>query len=276
MEGGGFVTKITMLGTGNGGTLDLYNTCFVIQNEQGVFLIDTGGSIEIIKRLKQSGIKLEEMKNIFISHSHTDHILGLIWMFKKMSRMAMHGNIKEKIHIYCNDVVYEAIRGISSYVLPSVLMEAIDNITDFVVLNDGNKHIINGIDYEFFDILAKGTKQFGFECMLDGNRFVFLGDETLNPLLNERVRNADYVTHEAFCLDREENIFHAYEKNHSTALSAVKTMNELSVKNLILYHTEESHGIDRKRLYLEEAQSVFNGNVIVPDDLEEIPFVKKR
>ena len=276
MEGGEFVTKITMLGTGNGGTLDLYNTCFVIQNEQGVFLIDTGGSIEIIKRLKQSGIKLEEMKNIFISHSHTDHILGLIWMFKKMSRMAMHGNIKEKIHIYCNDVVYEAIRGISSYVLPSVLMEAIDNITDFVVLNDGNKHIINGIDYEFFDILAKGTKQFGFECMLDGNRFVFLGDETLNPLLNERVRNADYVTHEAFCLDREENIFHAYEKNHSTALSAAKTMNELSVKNLILYHTEESHGIDRKRLYLEEAQSVFNGNVIVPDDLEEIPFVKKR
>ena len=276
MEGGGFVTKITMLGTGNGGTLDLYNTCFVIQNEQGVFLIDTGGSIEIIKRLKQSGIKLEEVKNIFISHSHTDHILGLIWMFKKMSRMAVHGNIKEKIHIYCNDVVYEAIRGISSYVLPSVLMEAIDNITDFVVLNDGNKHIINGIDYEFFDILAKGTKQFGFECMLDGNRFVFLGDETLNPLLNERVRNADYVTHEAFCLDREENIFHAYEKNHSTALSAAKTMNELSVKNLILYHTEESHGIDRKRLYLEEAQSVFNGNVIVPDDLEEIPFVKKR
>lgn len=276
MEGGEFVTKITMLGTGNGGTLDLYNTCFVIQNEQGVFLIDTGGSIEIIKRLKQSGIKLEEMKNIFISHSHTDHILGLIWMFKKMSRMAMHGNIKEKIHIYCNDVVYEVIRGISSYVLPSVLMEAIDNITDFVVLNDGNKHIINGIDYEFFDILAKGTKQFGFECMLDGNRFVFLGDETLNPLLNERVRNADYVTHEAFCLDREENIFHAYEKNHSTALSAAKTMNELSVKNLILYHTEESHGVDRKRLYLEEAQSVFNGNVIVPDDLEEIPFVKKR
>lgn len=276
MEGGGFVTKITMLGTGSGGTLDLYNTCFVIQNKQGVFLIDTGGSIEIIKRLKQSGIKLEEMKNIFISHSHTDHILGLIWMFKKMSRMAMHGNIKEKIHIYCNDVVYEAIRGVSSYVLPSVLMEAIDNITDFVVLNDGDKHTINGIDYEFFDILAKGTKQFGFECMLDGNRFVFLGDETLNPLLNERVRNADYVTHEAFCLDREENIFHAYEKNHSTALSAAKTMNELSVKNLILYHTEESHGIDRKRLYLEEAQSVFNGNVIVPDDLEEIPFVKKR
>lgn len=269
------MTKITMLGTGNGGTIDLYNTCFVIQNGEGTFLIDTGGSIEIIKRLKQSNIKLEEIKNIFISHSHTDHILGLIWMFKKMSRMAMHGEIKEKVNIYCNDVVYKAIKGVSSYILPPVLTEIIYSVTNFVILNDGDKYTINNVEYEFFDILAKGTKQFGFECELDNNKFIFLGDETLNPLLNERIRGADYVTHEAFCLDREENIFHAYEKNHSTALSAAQAMNELDVKNLILYHTEESHGNERKRLYTEEAQSVFNGNVIVPNDLEEIQLIKK-
>lgn len=266
--------KITMLGTGNGGTIDLYNTCFTIQNKEGIFLIDTGGSIEIIKRLKQANIKLDEIKHIFISHSHTDHILGLIWIFKKMGRMAMNREIKPKINIYCNEIVYEAIKGVSNYILSPVLMESIYNITNFVILNDCNKYMINGVEYEFFDILAKGTKQFGFECMLEDNRFIFLGDETLNPKLNERIMGADYVTHEAFCLDREENIFHAYEKNHSTALSAAKTMNELDVKNLILYHTEESHGSDRKRLYLEEAQSVFEGNVIVPDDLEEIQLVK--
>ena len=32
-------------------------------------------------------------------------------------------------------------------------------------------------------------------------------------------------------------------------------MKELGVKNLILYHTEESHVDDKKQLYLEEAQS---------------------
>lgn len=221
-------------------------------------------------------IKLDEIKNIFISHSHTDHILGLIWMFKKMSRMAIHGEIKEKINIYCNDVVYEAIKGVSSHILPPVLMEAIYSITNFVILRDCDKHVINSVEYEFFDIHAKGTKQFGFECMLDNNKFIFLGDETLNPKLNDRIKGADYVTHEAFCLDREENIFHAYEKNHSTALSAAKTMNELDVKNLILYHTEETHGTNRQKLYLEEAKSVFNGNVIVPNDLEEIKFIKRK
>lgn len=76
--------------------------------------------------------------------------------------------------------------------------------------------------------------------------------------------------HEAFCLDSEENIFHAYEKNHSTAKSASKVMNDLDVKNLILYHTEESHGNERKNLYKKEAQESFRGNIYVPDDLEII------
>lgn len=77
------MNKIIMLGTGNGGTLDLYNTCFVLQNDSGNFLVDTGGSIEIIKRLKEIKIDYKTIKNIFISHSHTDHILGLFWLFKK-------------------------------------------------------------------------------------------------------------------------------------------------------------------------------------------------
>lgn len=264
------MTKITMLGTGSGGTMELYNTCFTIENENGAFLIDTGGSIEIIKRLKKININLNEIKNIFISHSHTDHILGLIWIFKKISRMAMHGEIKEKLNIYCNDTVYEAIKGVSGYILPVKLMDAIYSITNFIILKDGDKHLINNVEYEFFDIQAKGTKQFGFECIINNKKFIFLGDETINPTLYDKIKNADYVTHEAFCLDKEENIFHAYEKNHSTALSAAKTMNELNIKNLILYHTEETHGNNRKQLYLEEAQSVFKGNVIVPDDLEII------
>lgn len=46
------------------------------------------------------------------------------------------------------------------------------------------------------------------------------------------------------------------------------------IQNLILYHTEETHGDMRKELY-EEAQSVFDGNVYVPNDLEEIKLTLK-
>lgn len=270
------MTSIKMLGTGHGNTVELYNTCFIIENGGGVFLIDTGGSNQILKRLAHYNINLSDLKNIFISHSHTDHILGLFWLFKKMSRMAMHGELKETINIYCNEVVYEAIKGVSSYILPSKLMDAIYKMTNFVILKDKDKYKINDVEYEFFDIQAKGTKQFGFECTLEENKLIFLGDETIHPSLYSRVKNADYVMHEAFCLESEEEIFHAYEKNHSTVLSAAKTMNELNVKNLILYHTEESHGVKRKSLYTEEAKKVYKGNIIIPNDLEEIKLLRKR
>ncbi len=134
-------------------------------------------------------------------------------------------------------------------------MVAIYSIVDFKVLNDGDKYNINGVDYTFFDIQAKGTKQFGFECSLNGKRLAFLGDETLNPNLYDRISNFDYVMYEAFCLDSEENIFHAYEKNHSTTRSVGEVMNKLEVKNLILYHTEESHKENRKN-YIQKKHRI--------------------
>lgn len=262
--------KIIMLGIGHGGTLDLYNTCFVIQNENGNFLVDTGGSIEIIKRLKKVNIEITDMKHIFISHNHTDHILGLIWMLKKLGVASINGKIKNKTNIYCNDVVYESIIEISKHTLPEKIMKEVLKIIDFHVLKNDEQIDINGIKYTFFDIKARDTKQFGFESRIDGKRLMFLGDETLNSNLYERVRGADYVMHEAFCLDSEESIFHAYQKNHSTVKSASKIMNDLNVKNLILYHTEESHGMERKKLYTQEAKDNFERNIYVPDELETI------
>lgn len=262
--------KIIFLGTGNGGTLDLYNTCFVIQNENCNFLVDTGGSIEIIKRLSKINIGIKDIKHIFISHSHTDHILGLIWMLKKLGVLSINGQIKTKINIYCNDVVYESIIGVSKFVLPEKILKGALNITDFHILKDNEQVEINGINYTFFDIKAKGTKQFGFECNINGKRVVFLGDETINPELYNRVRSADYVMHEAFCLDSEESIFHAYQKNHSTVKTASEVMNKLEVKNLILYHTEETHGNERKTLYEQEGKGNFSGRIYVPNDFDEI------
>ena len=219
--------KLIMLGTGNGGALDLYNTCFTIQNNNGNFLVDTGGSMEIIKRLKQINVDIKDIKHIFISHSHIDHILGLIWMLKQLSVASINGEIKAKTNIYCNDIVYKAIIEVSKHVIQKNLVAEFSNTVNFHVLSDEQRVSINGIEYTFFDINAKGTKQFGFECILCRKKLIFLGDETLNPNLYNRVRKTDYVMHEAFCLDSEENIFHAYQKNHSTVKSASKVMNEL-------------------------------------------------
>ena len=46
------------------------------------------------------------------------------------------------------------------------------------------------------------------------------------------------------------------------------------IKNLIIYHTEDSHD-NKKELYTKEASMYFSRNVIIPNDLDEIILDKE-
>ena len=85
--------------------------------------------------------------------------------------------------------------------------------------------------------------------------------------------NADWLLSEAFCLKSEEEIFHPYTKHHSTAYDAGQMAERLGVRNLVLYHTEDSDLKNRARKYTEEARQNFQGNIFVPDDLDVINII---
>ncbi len=262
--------KIIMLGTGHGVVWNLYNTCFLLENGNENILVDTGGGVEIIKRLEQKGYKITDIHNIFISHCHTDHILGLIWIFKRISILYAKQRYKGELNIYCNKEVANSINNVYPAVLPDILAKAIKENVKIHIIQDEEIVNLAGYEIKFFDAHAKGNMLYGFETILNnGKKLVFLGDETCNPVLYNRLRDADYVMHEAFCLDSEEKIFKAYEKHHSTVKSVCEEMNPLNIKNLIIYHTEDTHE-NKKELYTLEAKKYFENNVIVPDDLDEI------
>ena len=77
------------------------------------------------------------------------------------------------------------------------------------------------------------------------------------------------MLHEAFCLYSQADIFDPYEKHHSTVKDACELAEELGVKNLLLYHTEDRTIARRKELYVAEGM-LFSGTLWVPDDLESI------
>ena len=74
--------KITMLGTGNALVTECYNTCFVLEDEGKYFMIDGGGGNEVLKQLKRAGLNWMDMRDIFVTHKHIDHILGIVWMMR--------------------------------------------------------------------------------------------------------------------------------------------------------------------------------------------------
>ena len=140
-----------------------------------------------------------------------------------------------------------------------------------VVVNDGETKEIIGKKVTFFDIHSTKAKQFGYMMELDENRkLTCCGDEPYNEANEKYALKSDYLLHEAFCLYNQADIFHPYEKHHSTVKDACQLAEKLKVKNVVLYHSEDQNIENRKELYTKEGKAYFSGKIYVPNDLETI------
>uniref|UniRef100_UPI0025CCD3D6 MBL fold metallo-hydrolase n=1 Tax=Prevotella sp. TaxID=59823 RepID=UPI0025CCD3D6 len=267
-------TQITMLGTGNATVSQIYNTCFVLQTPSTLMLVDAGGGNGILAQLKKVNVQISDIHHLFVTHAHTDHVLGVIWVIRMVAQCKGY---KGLLHVYGNDKVMKVIKTIIDMILAKKQLAKVAERVVFHQLEDGDCFEVGDMKLECFDIQSTKEKQFGFRAELpssdeSGKPLVLacLGDEPYNELNRRYIVGTDWMMCEAFCLYADRDTFKPYEKCHSTALDAGKLAEELGVKNLILYHTEEKTLANRKENYTREAAENFKGRIFVPDDLEVI------
>ena len=261
--------KLTILGTGNATVPDCYNTCFALSEEHRHFLVDAGGGNQILRILKKTNIPLEEIHDIFITHEHIDHLLGLFWLIRMIGQNMNQGKYEGKVRIYCHSGLIPTITTIAELTIMKKVTKHLGERIQLIPLESGDTKQILGCEVTFFDIGSTKARQFGFTLKTaDGKKLSCCGDEPYNPCEEEYVRDSDWLMHEAFCLYREADKFKPYEKHHSTVKEACQLAEQLRVPNLILYHTEETHLEERKELYTEEGRKYYSGNLYVPDDQE--------
>lgn len=268
-------TQITMLGTGNATVSQIYNTCFVLQTPSTLMLVDAGGGNGILAQLKKVNVQISDIHHLFVTHAHTDHVLGVIWVIRMVAQCKGYEGL---LHVYGNDKVMKVIKTIIDMILAKKQLAKVAERVVFHQLEDGDCFEVGDMKLECFDIQSTKEKQFGFRAELlsssdeSGKPLVLacLGDEPYNEQNRRYIVGADWMMCEAFCLYADRDTFKPYEKCHSTALDAGKLAEKLGVKNLILYHTEEKTLANRKENYTREAAENFKGRIFVPDDLEVI------
>ena len=263
--------EITMLGTGNAMVTKCYNTCFTIRTGEGYFLVDAGGGNGILSQLEKAGIGIEKIRGMFVTHGHTDHVLGAIWIIRIIAMLACQGQLETPFTIYCHDEVAGMLETFCRMTLKKKHLETFGNKIIIRTVENGENATCCGIKFTFFDICSTKKKQFGFKAELpDGHTLACLGDEPYNEKCRQFAEGCDWLMHEAFCLHSDKETFKPYEKHHSTALDAAKNAQALGIRNLIIYHTEDTDLPHRKENYTSEASKAFKGKIFVPNDLETI------
>lgn len=263
--------NLTMLGTGNALVTECYNTCFILRENSQYFMIDGGGGSTILHQLKCAGIDWKDVRNIFVTHKHIDHITGVLWMVRMICQYMNQGEYEGEATIYANDEVIDLLRDLAEKLLQTKETDFIGRRLHLIAVEDGESIDILNKKVTFFDIQSTKAKQFGF-CMelANGKKLTCCGDEPYNPYERKYAEKSTWLLHEAFCLKNQADVFHPYEKHHSTVEDACELAEELQVKNLLLYHTEDKNISRRKELYCNEGRKYFSGNLLIPDDLESV------
>ena len=289
--------RITMLGTGHATVTRCVNTCFVVeQTIDGTtdrMLVDGGGGNGILAQLEKAGIALSSIHDLFITHAHTDHLLGCVWVVRMVMQLMLDGRYDGTLNVYSHAKCLRLLRQICQETLHSDYVHFLDHRVILHELHNGNDFYVGDMYLQCFDICSRKEKQYGFIVFdydyMNGNiapapgdysgntpikiRLACLGDEPFKNQCWRYVNGVEWLMCEAFCLYRDRDVFDPYGKYHSTARDAGKLADELGVKNLILYHTEDRHLDTRRRDYTQEAAEFFKGRICVPDDLETIELI---
>lgn len=265
------MNELLVFGTGNAMVTRYYNTCFALYDGNEYFMVDAGGGNGIFAILEKMDVPFQKIHHIFFTHEHSDHILGAVWMVRKIGTLMNQGKYDGNLHIYCHKELVETIRTLCRLTLQKKVCNHFGERILLIPVENGEEKQILSYDVTFFDIHSTKAKQFGFTAkMADGQKLTCLGDEPYNEKCKEYIAGSDWMLCEAFCLYGDRERFKPYEKHHTTVKEACELAEGLHIPNVVLWHTEDKTAPNRKELYTQEGKGFYQGNLLVPDDGERI------
>jgi ribonuclease Z len=270
-------------------------------------LIDCGEGTQ--RQLLRSNVGLVDLREVFLTHYHADHYLGLPGMMKTF---ALRGR-EVPLTIYGPPGLEELFGALGrvfgrltySYELRTVRPGDILARDGYDLAVFGVEHGVSAVGYALleharpghFDVATadslgvpngpeRGVLQRGDPVTVDGRtitpaevlgppragrKVVVAGDSAPSATVGDAARGADVLVHEATFLSDEED--RAHETMHSTAVGAAELARDAGVQLLALTHISSRYGGGQ---VAREARTVFPETVVPKDfDTIEVPFEER-
>ena len=255
--------RVILLGTGDPLNWERVQTSLAVPFESGeVMLLDASSGTVLLGQLEAAGIPLENVRHLFVSHAHFDHVGGLAPLLVAITPLP-----EASLAVYATPGTLKALRELLAVTIPGVESWLGERLT-WHELDLGEQVRVNNAEITPFRTNhALGCV--GFRVALGGSVMVYAADTGPCAEVVTHARETELLIHEAYGPEDEAEKAHAL--GHSAASEAGEVARAAGAKRLVLTHFRASRFADPKEL-TAEAASAFGGPVEAARDLDAFDF----
>jgi ribonuclease Z len=203
---------------------------------------------------------------------HGDHTFGVPLYYHAFWTAKVAGkSIPEKLNIWAQKEVFEQTLQISKTLFPYQI-NTLEKMTKINNIDISTKTTFELNDCKLTPIpLQHVIPTYGYRIDATNPSFSMAYVPDTRPFENliGLVKNVDVLIHEAFCTENMRDF--AILTKHSTAKEAAELAEKANAKKLVLIHILPAFN-GREKEIIDEASSVFNGEIIVPTDFDILKF----
>jgi ribonuclease Z len=267
------VIKVTLLGTGAPQPLmDRFGPSILVQAGTETLLFDAGRGC--LQRLRQLNVFYDKLNAVFLTHLHSDHIVGLpdLWLTGWLVSQR-----KVPLNIYGPTGTADMIKYLQiAYAYDIKIRIEDDNAqlegSKFLVteIQEGTVYEKNGVKVIAFEVdHYPVVPAFGYRIEYKGHSVVLSGDTRYSENLIKYAKGTDLLVHEVVIgpdtLSKSDPKYHIYA-HHATPEQASKVFNEVKPKLAAYSHIVKLYGHNEDEI-LKRTKANYSGPIIMGEDL---------
>lgn len=267
------IIKVTLLGTGTPQPLmERFGPSILVQAGGQSLLFDAGRGC--LQRLRQINLAYDKINALFITHLHSDHIVGLpdLWL----TGWLLSGR-KVPLNVFGPVGTADMIRNLQlAFAFDIKIREEDDKAA-----NEGSKLLVTEIQqgqvYDKYGVKVIAFEvdhypvvpAFGYRIEYNGHSVVLSGDTRYSENLIKYSKGTDLLVHEVIVapdtLSKSDPKYPQFA-HHTTVEQAAKVFNKVKPKLAAYSHIGKLYGRNEQEL-LKRTKANYSGPFIIGEDL---------